>query len=244
MFRIARLRDKLAGLREAGVRQVVMPRFNSTFAQILPEDFLDRVLAKQLGAKVVVTGENFAFGHKRGGDSEMLKAWGIKHNIEVVTILPIRVGGEICSSSAIRSAITSGDVAHAATLLGHDYIISGTVIHGDGRGRTIGFPTANISLPPSLLLPAHGVYAVRATLDGVKMEGVANLGVRPTVAVDNRTALEVHLFDTRQEIYGKKLSVQLVDKLRDEMKFDGLAALTAQIKKDCEMAKKQLSRHV
>lgn len=237
VFRIARLRDKLAGLRELGVKQTVMPRFNAAFAQISAEDFLDRVLAKQLGAKVVVTGENFAFGHKRGGDSEMLKAWGLKHNIEVVTILPIRVGGEICSSSAIRSAIASGDVAHAATLLGHGYIISGTVVHGDGRGRTIGFPTANISLPPSLLLPAYGVYAVRATLDGVQMEGVANLGVRPTVAVDNQTALEVHLFDTRQEIYGKKLSVQLVDKLRDEMKFDGLAALTAQIKKDCEMAR-------
>ncbi len=242
VFRIARLADKLAGLRDAGVMQVVMPRFDAKFARISATDFLDRVLAEQLGAKVVVTGENFAFGYKRGGDSEMLKSWGIKNNIEIITVSPVEMGGEICSSSAIRTAIEAGDVAKATKLLGHTYIISGRVVHGEGRGRTIGYPTANIALPPNLLLPAYGVYAVRVTLDGGSLEGVANLGVRPTVSVDNRTSLEVYLFDTRQEIYGKKLQVSLVDRLRAEMKFDGVDALKVQIEKDCEMAKNRLAR--
>ncbi len=242
VFRLARLRDKLAGLREAGVKQVVMPRFDSEFAQLSAHDFLDQVLAKQLGAKVVVTGENFAFGHQRGGDVAMLKAWGKKHNIEIITISPVRIDGDICSSSAIRAAIAAGDVAKATKLLGHGYKISGRIVHGDARGREIGFPTANVFLPPQLLLPAHGVYAVRATLDGAPLGGVANLGIRPTVAVDNLPSFEVHLFDMRQEIYGKILHVQLVDKLRGEMKFSGVDSLAAQIKKDCEMARDVLGR--
>jgi riboflavin kinase / FMN adenylyltransferase len=242
VFRLASLRDKLAGLREAGVKQVVMPRFDSEFAQMPAHDFLDRVLARQLGAKVVVTGENFAFGHKRGGDVAMLKAWGKKHNIEIITVSPVQIQGDICSSSAIRALVAMGDVKKATKLLGHGYTISGRIVHGDARGREIGFPTANVSLPPNLLLPAHGVYAVRATVGGEKCDGVANLGVRPTVAVDKCTRLEVHLFDMRQEIYGKKMQVCLVDKLRDEMKFSGMDELTAQIKKDCEMARDVLGR--
>jgi riboflavin kinase/FMN adenylyltransferase len=244
MFRIMRLRDKLAGLREKGVAQVAMPRFDANFARISPQHFLDGVLAKQLGAKVVVTGENFAFGHQRGGDSAMLKDWGKNHNIEIITVAPVRMEGEICSSSAIRAAITRGAVLHAKKLLGQPYQLSGRVVHGDGRGRTIGFPTANVSLPPNLLLPAYGVYAVRATVDGATFNGVANLGIRPTVAVDNCPSLEVHLFDTRQEIYEKMLRVYLVDKLRAEMKFDSVASLAVQIEKDTLMAKHILARNV
>jgi riboflavin kinase / FMN adenylyltransferase len=242
VFRLARLRDKLSGLREAGVSQLVMPRFDSAFAHMPAADFLDKILGVQLGAKVVVTGENFAFGHQRGGDSAMLNAWGLKHNIEIITVAPVRVAEEICSSSAIRSAVALGQVARATTLLGHGYSISGRVVHGDGRGRTIGFPTANVALPPNLLLPAYGVYAVRATLDGVVRDGVANLGLRPTVTVDNQPRLEVHLFDTRQEMYGKILRICFVDKLRNEMKFDGVEALKAQIEKDSEMARNILAR--
>lgn len=241
-FRITRLRDKLARLEQAGVAQVVMPRFNSAFATMPAEAFLEEVLHRQLGAKAVVTGENFAFGHQRRGDSALLRAWGAARGVTIITVPPVQVGGEICSSSTIRHALKAGEVARASTLLGYPYMLTGRVIHGAARGRTIGFPTANIALPPDLLLPAHGVYAVRATIEGQVVSGVANLGIRPTVSVDNRPSLEVHLFDFMQEIYGKMLEVQLVDKLRDEMKFAGIEALQKQIATDCEHARFALRR--
>ncbi len=241
-FRIERLQDKYTRLKEAGVAQLFMPRFDASFAAMPAGQFLEEVLGQKLGAKVVVTGENFAFGHKRGGDSAMLKAWGKKHNIEIVTMLPVAVEGEICSSSAVREAIKNGDMAQAEMLLGHPYRLTGRVVQGQQRGRTIGFPTANIALPPDLLLPAYGVYAVSVTIDGARHFGVANLGIRPTVAVDKRATLEVYVFDVMQDMYGKKLAVQLVGKLRDEMKFDGLDALKKQIAIDCEQARLVLAR--
>jgi riboflavin kinase/FMN adenylyltransferase len=236
-FRISRLSDKCALLRDEGVAQLVMPRFDRAFANMSAEAFLDDVLGQSLGAKAVVTGENFAFGHQRRGDSAMLKAWGVARGVEIITVAPVRVSGVICSSSAVRASVAAGDMPMAAQLLGRPYRLSGRVVHGDGRGRTIGFPTANVSLPPGLLLPAYGVYAVRAVVDGVSYPGVANLGIRPTVSVDKRLSLEVHLFDVVQEIYGKKLQVSFVHNIRNEMKFAGVEALTAQIAKDCETAR-------
>lgn len=240
-FRIERVRDKLARLRDVGIERAYMPRFDGHFAAMPAEEFLDRVLLKQLGAKAVVTGENFAFGHKRRGDSAMLKNWGNTHGVHVITVPPVKNDGEICSSSAIRTAITSGNVAHAGKLLGRAYRLSGRVVHGQARGRTIGFPTANVALSPELITPAFGVYAVRATVGKTTFDGVANFGIRPTVAVDKKPVLEVYLFDTLQEIYGKKLHVDFVDKLRDEMKFDGVDALKNQIAKDCAAARLALA---
>ena len=240
-FRIERLSAKLVHLRALDVQRVYMPRFDATFANMSAEEFLDGVLGGQLGAKIVVTGQNFAFGKQRRGDSAMLKEWGNTHDVGIITVPPVMRDGEICSSSATRSAITRGDVAHAAKILGRPYRLSGRVVHGQARGRTIGFATANVALAPDLITPAFGVYAVRATVDGTTYGGVANFGIRPTVSVDNRSTLEVHLFDTLQEIYGKMLHVDFVDKLRDEMKFDGLDALRAQIAKDCVTAKLALA---
>ena len=242
-FRIERLADKWERLRTAGVARVVMPHFDATFASMSAEAFLDDVLGQSLGAKAVVTGENFAFGHKRRGDSAMLKAWGARHGVEIITVPPVAVSGVICSSSAVRANITAGDMPRAAQLLGRHYVLSGRVVHGDGRGRTIGFPTANVAVPPGLLLPAYGVYAVRAAVDGVTYPGVANFGIRPTVSVDKRPSLEVYLFDVVQEIYGKKMHVSFVYNLRAEMKFDGVEALKAQITKDCETARLLLGTH-
>jgi riboflavin kinase/FMN adenylyltransferase len=127
-------------------------------------------------------------------------------------------------------------------LLGYPYQLSGRVVHGDGRGRTIGFPTANVALPPEMLLPAYGVYAVRVMLDGVSYHGVANFGVRPTISLNQRPSLEVHLFDTTQELYGKRLVVSLVDAIRPEMKFENVAALIHQIAIDCDRARSLLGR--
>ena len=134
-----------------------------------------------------------------------------------------------------------GDVVAAGHLLGRAYSLEGRVVHGDGRGKTIGFPTANISLPPTLKLPKLGVYAVRCEIGGIAYRGAANLGLKPTVAVNNLPTLEVHLFDTAQDLYGKKAIVTFVGYIRPEQKFDGLPALIAQIEQDCLMARQQLS---
>ena len=240
-FRIERLGDKLARLRAAGVKRVYMPRFDRGFAGMAAETFLETVLGKQLQAKVVVTGENFAFGTQRRGDSNMLKNWGNAQNVRIITVPPVEIEGAICSSSAIRQCIDAGAVAQAQTLLGHPYTLRGRVVHGQARGRTIGFPTANVWLAPDLLTPAYGVYAVRATLGQQTFEGVANFGIRPTVAVENRPTLEVYLFDTMQDMYGKNMTVEFVDKLRDEMKFAGIDALKEQIAKDCAAARLALA---
>lgn len=239
-FRIAPLRDKLAALRSLGVHRVYIPRFDAAFATIQPEDFLNRVLMNQLGARVVVTGENFVFGHRRRGNGAMLKAWGMANKVKVTTVAPVAVDGQICSSSVVREALEAGDMAQAAALLGRTYRISGHVVHGAGRGRQLGFPTANIGLPAGLMLPAYGVYAVRASLDGKLVDGVANVGMRPTIGGYTQPALEVHLFDVMQDIYGKLLQVSFVRHLRPEVKFDGLEALTRQIHLDCETAKQVL----
>ena len=240
-FRLTRLSDKLRALHASGVTHIAMPRFNAAFARMSAETFLDDILLKRLGAKVVVTGENFAFGHQRRGRVDMLNAWGLKNNIRIITVPPLRMHGEICSSSAIRTAISMGQVARAATLLGHPYAIHGRVMHGDERGRTLGFPTANVHLMPDLLLPAFGVYAVRARLGDTLFEGVANIGIRPTVAVDACPSLEVHLFDTVQEIYGKKLEIFFVDNIRNEKKFESLDALKNQIAADADTARRMLA---
>ncbi len=219
-----------------------MPHFNAKFAALSATAFLDQVLGQQIGAKVVVTGEDFAFGKDRGGDAAMLRAWGAAHGVNVIHVPAVMVGGMACSSSAVRHAIGAGDMALAARMLGRSYAISGRVMHGDGRGAQLGFATANIALARDLKLPAHGVYAVRAMLHGKAYEAVANLGVRPTVSQGARPSLEVHLFEAPGMIYGERMEVQFVQKLRDEKKFDSLAALTHQIADDCAAAKIALGR--
>lgn len=236
-FRLKRLADKLRRLRGAGVERVYMPHFNKAFAALSATQFLDQVLARQLGARVVVTGEDFAFGKDRGGDAAMLRAWGAAQGVTIINVPAVMVDGVACSSSAVRRAIGNGDMALAATLLGRPYGLSGRVIHGDGRGAQLGFATANIALGRELKLPAHGVYAVRAVLHGKAHDAVANFGVRPTVSQGARPSLEVHLFDMSGMIYGERMEVQFVQKIRDERKFETLAALTHQIADDCAAAK-------
>lgn len=247
VFRIEPLGMKLRRLRLAGVRYVFMPRFNAAFAALSAEAFLEEVLGRQLNAKAVVTGENFAFGKGRGGTVETLRAWGATHGVAIHTVAPVMAEDDICSSSAVRQALARGDVAHAGALLGHAYQLGGRVKHGDGRGRQLGFPTANIALVPGLKLPAHGVYAVRATVQDPLGErhydGVVNLGVRPTIGGQDHASLELHLFDFAGDIYGARVTVQFVRQLRHEMKFESLAALTRQIAEDCALAKQLLQGH-
>ena len=242
VFRLETLATKLRRLRDAGVAHVVMPHFDAVFASLSAEAFLDDVLKKTLNVRAVAVGDNFAFGKNRSGDVAMLKQWGAAEGVEVIVVPPVMVAGAACSSTAIRENIAAGDMVAAATLLGRNYTLSGRVMHGDGRGRTIGFPTANVSLPQNVKLPAYGVYAVRATVDGTAYDAVANFGVRPTIEHTSRASLEVHVFDFDQSIYGARMEVQFIAKVRDEKKFDSLAALTTQIAEDCTAAKTALAR--
>lgn len=238
-FRLEPLAAKLRRLRDAGVEEVYAPRFDAGFAALSAVQFLDAVLRHQLKAKVVVTGENFGFGKGREGNVEKLRSWGAQHNIDIITVGAVLAEGEVCSSSAVRHALDTGNMAHALALLGRDYTISGQVVRGQAKGRTLGFATANVHLPPQIKLPHYGVYAVRVAYKERTLDGVANLGIKPTLGSKHPT-LEVHLFDFSGELYGSKLEVRFVEKLRDEKKFESLAALTHQIADDCLAAKKIL----
>ena len=240
VFRLERLRTKLRRLAAAGVARVYMPHFNAAFAGMDADEFLMRILGQSLGAAAVVTGENFAFGRGRAGNSDQLRAWGQAEGVATITVPPVTVGGVICSSSAIRDSLRLADVGRAGALLGRPYQLDGRVIHGDGRGAGIGFPTANVALPPGLLLPRYGVYAVRTTVGDATYNGVANLGVKPTVSAIAKPGLEVHLFDTNADLYGARMAVEFVAPIRAEQKFDGLPALVAQIGRDGDMARQLL----
>lgn len=240
MFRIEPVSGKLRRLKEAGVQQVYAPRFGADFAALTAQQFLDRVLKEQLKAKVVVTGENFAFGKGREGNIDTLREWGAKNGVEIITVGAVTANGEACSSSAIRQALAAGDMAQARALLGHAYSITGRVVRGAEKGRQLGFPTANIHLAKGMKLPHYGVYAVRVLgYQDKQFDAVANLGIKPTVGSKHPT-LEAHLFDFSGELYGRKLTIVFGLKLRDEKKFESLAQLTHQIAEDCLAAKKAL----
>lgn len=236
-FRLERVRAKFARLAQEGVECTVVPRFDAAFASIPADVFMEDVLAHRLNAKAVVVGENFVFGHKRAGDIDLLTRWGTYNDIEIIAVPPVMVGAQVCSSSAVRTSIAMGDMPQAARLLGRAYMLSGRVVHGQARGRKIGFPTANLALPPGLLMPAYGVYAVYVGVGSNHYSGVANFGVRPTLYADGRPVCEVHLFDMQGDLYGQPMRVFMVKRLRDEMKFDEVDALAAQIATDCLQAR-------
>ncbi len=230
--------ELLAGL---GVRQVIEVPFDSAFAALTAEDFVARVLHQACGAVHVACGADFAFGHRRGGDVHFLEARAEAFGIGLSIVPQLTDESGPISSSRVRRALQDGYPEHAAFLLGRPWAIRGEVAHGDKRGRTIGFPTANIALG-GYLEPARGVYAVRATLpDGRIVAGVANLGRRPTVADTTEARLETHLFDFAEDIYGQTLDVALVAFLRAEQKFASFDALRQQIVTDAEDARRLLA---
>jgi riboflavin kinase/FMN adenylyltransferase len=242
-FRLERLADKLQHLQATGVQRVFALRFNAVFAALSAEQFLEQVLRYGMQARAVVTGENFAFGAKRGGDTALLNAWGAAHGIATDAVPPVTVGGQVCSSSAVRAALAEGAMETATALLTRPYRLVGRVLHGDKRGRQIGFPTANIQPVTTLMLPRYGVYVVRTVIEGKTVGGVANIGLRPTVGGDTRPRFEVHLFDYEGDLYGKKLAVDLLTHVRAEKRFDSFAELTHQIEQDAHAARQYLQEH-
>jgi riboflavin kinase/FMN adenylyltransferase len=226
-------------LRSVGADAVTVQHFTREFAALSPEAFVESLLAQ--GARALVVGPDFRFGCKRAGDVQLLQALGKEHGFATLIEPPVLIRGERVSSSAIRAALREGDVAHAARLLGRVHELEGRVVHGEERGRGIGFPTANLD-PEAVQPPSDGVYAVVARqLTPTRSElllGVANLGIRPTLGAGRST--EVHLFDFDGDLYGASLRVGFVERLRGETRFAGLPELRAQIDKDCQRARELL----
>jgi riboflavin kinase / FMN adenylyltransferase len=238
-FRLTLPPAKTRLLAQYGVEAVLAQRFDAGFAALSADAFIGDVLLKGLGARHVVCGYDFTFGARRGGNVEMLRAEGEKRGFGVTVLDPVMREGEIYSSTRIREALRAGWISEAAELLGHAWEIEGVVELGDQRGRTIGFPTANVALGEHLR-PRFGVYAGRALVDDVWRDAVANLGRRPTFGKLQEN-FEVHLFEFEGDLYGKVLRVALVDFIRPEMKFSGLDQLKAQITADGEAARRILA---
>ena len=229
-------------LRGAGADRVVIARFDAEYAAQTAEEWVDVQLVRGLGARALIVGPDFRFGRDRGGDLARLEELGRARGFVVDVASEVRLSGtgERVSSTAVRSALSRGDVRHAAALLGRPHRVDGIVVRGHQRGRTIGFPTANLE-PDAILLPLDGVYAVRLELaDGTRHDGVANLGTRPTLAAGR--SIEAHLFDWDGDLYGARVSLELIERIRDERKFEGLEALVAQIQRDAEAARALLAK--
>ncbi len=236
-FRLTLLPAKAAAIQALGAQHVVALPFDAELAAMTAEEFMEAILHRALGAKHLACGPDFAFGHRRGGDVGFLRQAAEARGIGLSIVPHVTDMEGTVSSTRVRRLLQDGYPERAAVLLGRNFAIVGPVMHGDARGRTIGFPTANIPLGRHLE-PARGVYAVRATLpDGREVPGVANLGRRPTLGGDPVSRLEAHLFDFAEDIYGQELSVGLISFIREERKFADFRELTAQIAADAAMAR-------
>jgi riboflavin kinase / FMN adenylyltransferase len=240
-FRLTTLDQRERLFAAAGADAMIVFAFDGALAATSAEDFVSDRLVRLIGAAGVVTGEDFTFGKGRGGNREVLKRLGEAQGLSVEAVAPVLDGGEAVSSSRIREALQAGDCETAAALLTRPFGIEGTVEHGDKRGRTIGYPTANLSLG-HYLRPRFGIYAVRGRLpDGRVLDGAANLGIRPTFE-PARELLEPYFFDFSGDVYGQTIEVELVSFIRDERRFDGIDALKLQMDLDCAEARTRLAR--
>jgi riboflavin kinase/FMN adenylyltransferase len=238
--RLSSLRTKLERFAEAGVERVYVARFNAKFAAHTPEAFIGDVLARRLGVRWLLVGEDFRFGKGRSGDLATLRA--AERGFSVEAMRTVAVEGERASSSAVRRALAEGNIAHAEAMLGRPYAISGRVGHGTKLGRNLGFPTANLRLRRKP--PVSGVFAVRVHgLDHAPHSGVASVGVRPTVATRGEPLLEVFILDFDRVIYGQRVTVEFLQKLRDEERYRDLDTLARQIESDVAQARGFFTRH-
>ncbi|WP_249022337.1 bifunctional riboflavin kinase/FAD synthetase [Kluyvera ascorbata] len=229
--RLTRLREKLRYLAESGVDYVLCLRFDRRFAALTAQDFISELLVKRLGVQFLAVGDDFRFGAGRQGDFLLLQKAGADFGFDITSTQTFCYGGVRISSTAVRQALADDNLEQAERLLGHPFIISGRVVHGDELGRTIGFPTANLPLRRQVS-PVKGVYAVEvAGLGDKPLPGVANIGTRPTVA-GMRQQLEVHLLDVAMDLYGRHIDVILRKKIRNEQRFASLDELKAQIARD------------
>lgn len=228
-------------LERLGIDRFVVVPFSQAFAQLSPETYVRDVLVERIGLQEITVGYDHRFGRKRAGDVDLLREVGAEVGFAVDVIPPQEVGADIVSSSTIRQRVSEGHVERAAELLGRPYELRGTVARGEGRGRQIGYPTANLSLPDARkLVPKGGVYAVRVRLpDGTLRGGMLNIGNRPTFE-EMEVTVEVHILDFSGDLYGESITVQFVQRLRDEQKFASADALATQLSEDEQHCKRVL----
>ena len=239
--RLSSVREKLAGFTAAGMARVLLLRFNAALTAMSAEDFVRRVLVERLAAREVWVGADFRFGHKRAGDVALLERMGAELGFGTRVMPPVLLEGTRVSATRVRALLAAGEFAGATPLLGRPFVIEGRVERGNQLGRTLGFPTANIHLR-GRASPVQGIFAVRVGLGEAPCSwpGVASLGLRPTVNQVAQPLLEVHLFDFEGDLYGRRMGVEFVAKLRDERKFDDLDALTSQMHADARLARELL----
>ena len=231
--RIFPWQEKVRKMKELKVEFAFFLRFNNQLRSMTPEDFLNKILLR-LNIKKLIIGDDFRFGANREGDFTLLKEWGFENGIEVSNTKTFEIEGERVSSTRIREALIKSDFELAGKLLGRPFAYSGKIVYGNQLGAELGTPTANLWLPKNKL-PISGVYIVKALLEGRELNGIANMGIRPTVGGES-PVLEVHLLNFSENIYGKRLTVEFLKKVRDEKKFENLDALKKQIFKDISTA--------
>ncbi|MGB3738898.1 MAG: bifunctional riboflavin kinase/FAD synthetase [Pontixanthobacter sp.] len=239
-FRLTTLEQRQELYLAAGATAMLVFHFDAELAATSAEDYIGEILGQRIGAAGVVTGEDFTFGHKRGGDVRVLKDIGARVDIDTRVVGPVGAEDAVISSSRIRAALRDGDPQTAARLLTRPFAIRGIVQHGDKRGREIGYPTANLSIE-SYLRPKFGIYAVtgRILATGEELKGAANIGIRPQFTPP-KELLEPYFFDFSGDLYGQEIEVAFHHFLRGEAKFDGLDPLIAQMERDCAEAKRLL----
>ncbi len=240
--RLTRWREKYCFLRAIGIDHVFVIRFNQSFAELPAEQFIENILIQTLQIKHIMLGDDFHFGHKRQGDYRLMQKYAEKAGFTAEQIPSVLLIGERVSSTRVRKALALADHALVERLLGRPYSMEGRVVYGDKRGRLMGFPTANIYLHRAIP-PVQGVYIVRMQNIAEKsLPGVANVGIRPTIG-GTRSLLEVHLFDFNQDIYGRHVKVEFVEKLRNEQRYPNLNLLIEQIAKDAKAARAYFEMH-
>ena len=239
-FRLTSLDQRERLFAQAGADAMLVFAFDGTLAATSAEEFIERLLAERIGAAGVVTGDDFTFGAKRGGNARVLAELGPAHGIIAETVAPVMLDGESVSSSRVREALGAGEPGRATRLLTRPFAIQGVVEHGDKRGRTLGYPTANVALG-KYLRPKYGIYAVRVRLDdGSEHDGVASLGIRPSFDPPVEM-LETFIFDWSGDLYGRTIEVALVGFIRPEAKFDVLGELVKQMDADSAAARAMLA---
>ncbi len=229
--------QKLRLFREVGVRHALLLRFDREMAKLSGEEFLDEIMGAALHLASVTVGPDWRFGAGRSGDTELLRRFGLERGFRVRVAEQVEIEGERVSSTAIRRMIAAGELERAARFLGRNFSLFGHVVHGAGRGRSIGFPTANVQ-PSNGLLPPDGVYAATVLAGFAQIPSVLNLGTRPTVNLSGKRLLEVHLLDFDGDLYGHEIEVIFEAFLRSEQRFDSIEALSRQIREDIATARR------
>ena len=234
------LEERCLRLRDAGIDSVIVVEFTPDMAQLSAEDFT-RTLVDNVGMRELVGGPDLALGHRREGTVSVLRDIGSRLRFSVTQVPELLVDGEPVRTSAVRRALEAGNVSRIDRILGRRYSVGGKVVRGDGRGRIIGVPTANVAVDETLALPSNGVYAVFFHVGGSRWPGAGNLGLRPTFDQKTRS-LEIHLLDFEGDLYGQMVTVEFVERLRPEARFGGVAELVAQIGRDIQGAREVLAR--